>query len=115
MKEMRMVQPLSYFEPRYILKPSNKRTGALTMEERQRKIQHYRNKRSKRVWAKRINYNCRKRVADNRSRFKGRFVSKYDSPETLNEPAKQSIKEEASSSNHKPENTKMIFKITHDS
>lgn len=53
-----------------------KRVGKLTIEERQRKIEKYRAKKSLRVWEKRISYNCRKQVADKRLRIKGRFVSK---------------------------------------
>ena len=32
--------------------------------------------RKKRVWKKKISYDCRKRVADNRLRVKGKFVTK---------------------------------------
>jgi hypothetical protein len=116
-KEMRLVQPLSYIDSRKGLKSTSKRIGLLTIEERKRKIQRYRDKRSKRVWAKRINYNCRKRVADKRNRFKGRFVSKYDTPETLNELVKQSIKQETNLIIQMPrlEKVKKIFNIIHDS
>lgn len=55
-----------------------KRVGKLTIEERQRKIERYRAKKNLRVWEKRINYNCRKQVADKRLRVKGRFVSKEE-------------------------------------
>ncbi|KRW99733.1 hypothetical protein PPERSA_07810 [Pseudocohnilembus persalinus] len=41
---------------------------------RQEKIQKYKNK--KRNWQRTVSYDCRKRVADNRLRVKGRFISK---------------------------------------
>ncbi len=59
-------------------KPQPKKIGRLTFEERQRKIDRYRTKRNTRVWTKKISYTCRKRVADQRLRIKGRFVSKTD-------------------------------------
>ena len=42
--------------------------------ERSLKIEKY--KAKKRNWAKKISYDCRKRVADTRLRIKGRFISK---------------------------------------
>jgi len=70
-----------------------KRVGKLTIEERQRKIERYRAKRSLRVWEKRINYNCRKQVADKRLRIKGRFISKEEAvvllKHTKNEDSEQ--------------------------
>mmetsp|Transcript_19291 Transcript_19291/g.35463 ORF Transcript_19291/g.35463 Transcript_19291/m.35463 type:complete len:191 (-) Transcript_19291:5563-6135(-) len=53
-----------------------KQIGNLTPEERYNKIKRYKEKRERRVWSKKINYGCRKRVADNRLRIKGRFVTK---------------------------------------
>ena len=55
---------------------TRKKIGTLTIEERREKIQKYLEKRKNRNWKKRINYDCRKRVADNRIRLKGRFVTK---------------------------------------
>ena len=46
------------------------------MVERKEKIKNYLEKRKNRNWKKRINYDCRKKVADNRIRLKGRFVTK---------------------------------------
>ena len=53
-----------------------KKIGPLTVEERRAKVEKYFEKRKNRTWCKRINYDCRKRVADSRLRFKGRFVTK---------------------------------------
>jgi hypothetical protein len=32
--------------------------------------------RKRRIWKKKINYDCRKKVADNRLRIKGKFVTR---------------------------------------
>ena len=50
----------------------------ITRQERDRKILRYLEKKRKRVYIKRISYDCRKRVADNRLRVKGRFISKKE-------------------------------------
>lgn len=50
----------------------------ITRQERDRKILRYLEKKRKRVYSKRISYDCRKRVADNRQRVKGRFISKKE-------------------------------------
>ncbi|OMJ69608.1 hypothetical protein SteCoe_32627 [Stentor coeruleus] len=52
------------------------RIGTLTYEERQIKLNKYREKKKNRIWSKKINYNCRKKVAEGRLRVKGRFVTK---------------------------------------
>lgn len=54
------------------------RIGRLTPVERQAKITRYRAKRARRIWKKKITYNCRKKVADQRLRVKGRFISKEE-------------------------------------
>ena len=50
--------------------------GPLTREERRIRVERYFEKRKRRTFTKKVSYICRKRVADNRQRYKGRFVSK---------------------------------------
>jgi hypothetical protein len=54
------------------------RVGAYSKEERQMRINRFRDKKKKRVWRKQIKYDCRKRLADTRPRIKGRFVSRKE-------------------------------------
>lgn len=54
----------------------NGRIGVYTKEERVVLIARYRAKRNRRVWKKKIRYECRKDLADKRSRVKGRFVKR---------------------------------------
>ena len=54
----------------------NHKIGTITIEERKQKIRKYLEKRKRRKYCKRISYDCRKRVADNRLRIKGRFVTR---------------------------------------
>eukprot|EP00357_Protocruzia_adherens_P006401 CAMPEP_0115019200 /NCGR_PEP_ID=MMETSP0216-20121206/29291_1 /TAXON_ID=223996 /ORGANISM="Protocruzia adherens, Strain Boccale" /LENGTH=490 /DNA_ID=CAMNT_0002390603 /DNA_START=156 /DNA_END=1628 /DNA_ORIENTATION=+ len=58
------------------LDDSKRKIGTLTVEERRIKIKRYLEKRKRRTWCKKITYDCRKRVADNRLRIKGRFVTR---------------------------------------
>lgn len=55
--------------------------GTLTLQQRQEKLRRYLEKKQRRVWAKKIKYACRKKVADNRIRVKGRFVSRAKAEE----------------------------------
>ena len=57
--------------------------GTLTVKERKEKLQLYKEKRRKRSFRKRISYDCRKKVADERLRIKGRFVTKEYAIELL--------------------------------
>ena len=53
-----------------------RRVGSLTISERKNKVQKYLEKRKRRIWKKKVSYDCRKKVADKRLRIKGRFVTK---------------------------------------
>ena len=55
---------------------ANGRIGIYTPAERAAIIARYQGKRSRRVWNKKIRYNCRKNLADRRLRVKGRFVKR---------------------------------------
>ncbi|KAG5191567.1 hypothetical protein JKP88DRAFT_295684 [Tribonema minus] len=52
----------------------NGRIGIYTAQEREAIIARFKAKRLRRVWRKKIRYNCRKNLADKRLRIKGRFV-----------------------------------------
>ena len=56
--------------------PSSRRIGLLSAEERSLKVQKYLMKKARRNWNRKISYGCRKKVAENRVRVKGRFVTK---------------------------------------
>ncbi len=62
----------------------NGRIGIYTPAERAAIIQKFNAKRARRVWNKKIRYNCRKNLADRRLRVKGRFVKR--SVEAANSP-----------------------------
>lgn len=62
----------------------NGRIGIYTPAERAAIIQKFNAKRARRVWNKKIRYNCRKNLADRRMRVKGRFVKR--SVETAESP-----------------------------
>ena len=55
---------------------NQKRIGPLSVEERKLKVEKFFEKKKQRSWNKRINYQCRKEVADSRLRIKGRFVTR---------------------------------------
>lgn len=56
----------------------NGRIGIYTPSERAAIISRFQGKRSRRVWNKKIRYNCRKNLADRRTRIKGRFVKRTE-------------------------------------
>jgi CCT motif len=56
----------------------NGRIGIYTPAERAAIIERFLQKRSRRVWNKKIRYDCRKDLADRRLRVKGRFVKRSE-------------------------------------
>lgn len=67
----------------------NGRIGIYTPAERAAIIARFHDKRSRRVWNKKIRYGCRKNLADRRLRVKGRFVKR--TPATLPEDSAPEI------------------------
>lgn len=62
-----------------------RKIGKLTVHERYQKIKSFKLKREKRIFKKKISYDCRKQVADKRLRIKGRFIRKEDQKKLLQE------------------------------
>ncbi len=71
----------SLFKPRQVYN-KNGRIGIYTPAERAAIIARFQSKRTRRVWNKKIRYNCRKNLADRRLRVKGRFVKRSAVTET---------------------------------
>ncbi|KAF4324021.1 hypothetical protein BBO99_00002532 [Phytophthora kernoviae] len=53
---------------------SGKKIGSYSPEARKLRLQKFHEKRKNRTWKKSIKYDCRKKLADDRPRIKGRFV-----------------------------------------
>jgi len=71
-----------------------KQVGSLSLSERKKKIDRYLEKRQKRIWEKKIAYDCRKKVADKRLRIKGRFVTREQALNLLGTTAEDLINNE---------------------
>eukprot|EP00252_Welwitschia_mirabilis_P026411 TRINITY_DN8676_c0_g1_i1.p1 TRINITY_DN8676_c0_g1~~TRINITY_DN8676_c0_g1_i1.p1 ORF type:complete len:106 (-),score=22.73 TRINITY_DN8676_c0_g1_i1:460-777(-) len=63
-------------EPKCLLSEKDSRIGQYTVEERKERIQRYRMKRNERNFRRKIKYACRKNLADNQPRVRGRFAPK---------------------------------------
>jgi hypothetical protein len=57
------------------------RIGIYLPAARKERIARFHEKRARRIWRKRIKYDCRKKLADSRPRIKGRFVKRSDMDE----------------------------------
>ncbi|KAL8064145.1 hypothetical protein ABFX02_01G072200 [Erythranthe guttata] len=66
------VSPLS--SEKSLMEDANFKVGKYSAEERKEKIDRYRAKRTQRNFHKTIKYACRKTLADNRPRIRGRFA-----------------------------------------
>ena len=71
-----------------------RKIGTITAGERRLKVIKFLEKRKKRIFKKRISYECRKRVADSRIRIKGRFVTKEQASNLVNENDSLNTKKE---------------------
>lgn len=50
--------------------------GRLTAAQRAEKVRKFAEKRKRRIWQKKVSYDCRRRVAERRLRIKGKFVGR---------------------------------------
>lgn len=57
---------------------AERKIGSYSPEARKLRIQKFHEKRKNRTWKKSIKYDCRKKLADDRPRIKGRFVRVLD-------------------------------------
>jgi hypothetical protein len=55
-----------------------RKIGKLSIQDRFLKVKRFKEKKQRRIWTKKIFYDCRKQVADKRLRIKGRFIRKDD-------------------------------------
>ncbi|XP_012488170.1 two-component response regulator-like APRR3 isoform X1 [Gossypium raimondii] len=83
----------SFFENSLMKKPGFK-IGRYNPEERQERISKYRAKRNQRNFNKRIKYACRKTIADNRPRIRGRFARNDETVEIQKAPCSTRHEEE---------------------
>jgi hypothetical protein len=67
--------PISISRP---LEYSTSHIGSYSPETRRSRIERFLQKRSRRIWTKRVKYDVRKNFADSRIRVKGRFVKKEE-------------------------------------
>lgn len=81
----------------------NGRIGIYTPAERAAIIARFNRKRSRRVWNKKIRYNCRKSLADRRLRVKGRFVKRAEQELLAKELAKKTSQERKESDEEEDE------------
>jgi hypothetical protein len=77
------------FAPKTAGPGSKTKIGTLTIEERRMKVQKYLEKRKRRNFNKKISYMCRKKVADQWVRVKGRFVSKVQADAMLGDKSEK--------------------------
>lgn len=59
--------------------------GRLSKAERAQKVKKYLEKKKRRNWEKQVNYESRKKVADTRPRYKGRFLTSEQAVELSQE------------------------------
>ncbi|TKY70959.1 Zinc finger protein CONSTANS 3 [Spatholobus suberectus] len=77
-----------------LLEEQNFKVGRYSAEERKQKISKYIAKRSQRKFNKIIKYACRKTLADNRTRIRGRFARNDEISEIPKAPCSSSTTEE---------------------
>ncbi|CEG40288.1 CCT domain [Plasmopara halstedii] len=58
--------------------PTEKKIGSYSPKARKLRLQKFHEKRKNRTWKKSIKYDCRKKLADDRPRIKGRFVRVHE-------------------------------------
>lgn len=76
-----MTCPLSILDikaPLLSSKLTEKKIGSYSPEARKLRLQKFHEKRKNRTWKKSIKYDCRKKLADDRPRIKGRFVRVHE-------------------------------------